>query len=90
MTRTLLLDDDLDRILVRLAREIVDSDTIIAAFLALHVAERQGHGPGIRRALDDVRALAGLSRKPDDDAVIYRLCSTCQKLHAEPACTETR
>lgn len=92
MPRTLATDDDVDRILIRLAREIMDSDTIIAAFLALDMAAKQGHGPALRRALDDVRALAGISHLPDDDgdAVIYRLCSTCHRLHPAPGCTETQ
>jgi hypothetical protein len=91
MPRTLLPDDDLDRILIRLASEIVDSDTIIAAFLALHVANRQGNDTAILRALDDIRALAGLTRLPEPtDAGIYRLCSNCQRVHAAPGCTNTR
>lgn len=91
MPRTLTPDDDLDRILIRLAREVMDSDTMIAALLAIDVAAKQGHGPALRRALDDVRALAGIGYLPDDDgAVIYRLCSTCQRVHQGPGCTETR
>lgn len=84
MPRTLLPDDELDRILLRMAREVAESDVILSAFLALYVAQKRGHGPGLYRALDDVRSLLGLNRRVEDDdeyAVVYRLCSSCHRLH---------
>lgn len=83
MPRTLLPDDELDRILLRMAREVAESDVILSAFLALYVAQKRGHGPGLYRALDDVRALLGLNRQGSEDeyAVVYRLCAGCHRLH---------
>lgn len=95
MPRTLTPDDDVDRILVRIARDYVDSDTLPAALLAVAIASEHGNDVAQRRALRELRALLAIdpprqTSDANDDAVVYRLCSTCQTVHTAANCMETR
>jgi hypothetical protein len=95
MPRTLLPDDEIDRILRRIAVEFMDSDTLPAAFLALGLADLADNQQATDRATRDLRALLGLTylqpHNDDDEAVVYRLCANCHSLHRVPGgCTETR
>jgi hypothetical protein len=86
---TLMPNADVDRLLIRIAKDYVDSDTLPVALLALATAYEHGNEYAVQRALRDLRALLAIDTpRPDDDeedALVYRLCAKCHKLHAKPA-----
>lgn len=77
-----------DQVLRRVAIAFHDSDALPIAFIRLARALIDGAATDSARELDAVRSIIGLDspRTADTEPAVYRLCSTCHRVHPAPTC----